>query len=185
MSTRGNVSESFRWLRDIRRNAGSGSGRLWTDNNGGPMVEFAVMAPLFFIILFGIVEWGSMFYLQNNMVNAAREGARTAAVQGGTMAAASQSACRWLSGSGQTFTITSTDRCNAAQDVTVQVSISRANASLFNMFLGVDSNGGLTNSTWSGNIGANVTMRKEAVCAGTQAASACNCNTSGASPTGC
>jgi Flp pilus assembly protein TadG len=184
MSTR-DVSKILNWLIDRHCDTRSSSRRLWSDNCGGPMVEFAVMAPLFFIILFGIIEWGSMFYLQNNMVNAAREGARTAAVQGGTMATAGQSACKWLSGSGQTFSITSTDRCSAAQDVTVQISISKASASLFNMFLGVDSKGGLTNSTWGGNMAATVTMRKESVCAGTQAASTCNCNTSGASPTGC
>ena len=83
MSTRDNASMFFRWLSDRHRDARLSSYRLWSDNCGGPMVEFAVMAPLFFIILFGIVEWGSMFYLQNNMVNAAREGARTAAVQSG------------------------------------------------------------------------------------------------------
>ena len=185
MSTRGNVSMILRWLNDRHRSACASSRRLWSENDGGPMVEFAIMAPLFFVILFGIVEWGSMFYLQNNMVNAAREGARTAAVQGGTMAAASQSACRWLSGSGQTFAITSTDRCNTAQDVTVQVQISKASASLFNLYLGINSGGGITNSSWSGNMGTAVTMRKEAICAGTQATSTCNCNTSGASPTGC
>src|SRR5437868_1635716 len=101
MSTRGNVSKFFRWLCDRRRSVGAKPRLLWLNTDGGPMVEFAVMAPLFFVILFGIVEWGSIFFLQNNMVNAAREGARTAAVQGGTMAAAGQSACRWLSGSGQ------------------------------------------------------------------------------------
>lgn len=158
---------------------------LWSDEDGGPLIEFTIMAPLFFMLLFGIVEWGSMFFLQNNMVNAAREGARTAAVQGGNMAAANAAACRWLSGAGQTFTIQSTDGCNTVQDVTVQVSLSKASASLFNLFFAIDTKGNLSTSAWGGNVGATVTMRKENACTGTQAAASCSCNTSGATPAGC
>src|SRR5262249_45950176 len=117
------------------------------DDNGAALVEFTVLMPLFFLILFGIVEFGAMLFIQNNMTNAAREGARTSAVQGGSMTAANQAACRWLSGSAQTFTITSTDLCNAAQDVNVSISISKANASFLNTFFSYTS-GNLTTSAW-------------------------------------
>jgi Flp pilus assembly protein TadG len=181
MTPRGFMAENAARLRDCIRNPRS----FGSDDDGGPLVEFTVLAPLFFVILFGIVEWGSMFYLQNSMVNAAREGARTAAVQGGTMANASNAACKWLGGSGQTFTITSTDKCTASQDVSVQVSLSRANASLLNMFFTMDSSGGLSISTWGGTLGASVTMRKENTCSGTQAANTCSCNTTSTTATGC
>jgi Flp pilus assembly protein TadG len=36
------------------------------DERGSPLVEFSVMAPLFLMVMFGIVEWGNIFYVQNN-----------------------------------------------------------------------------------------------------------------------
>jgi Flp pilus assembly protein TadG len=44
-------------------------------------VELAIVAPLLFTILFGIIEFGWMFTIKNTMVNAAREGARVGALQ--------------------------------------------------------------------------------------------------------
>lgn len=182
MPTRGNMSMSKISLR--LRNRHLGASKLRADEDGAALVEFTVLMPLFFLILFGIVEFGGMMFMQNNMTNAAREGARTSAVQGGSMTAANQAACRWLSGAGRTFTITSTDMCTSVQDVQVQISISKANASLMNAFFSI-SNGSLTESAWGGTIGSTVTMRKEAACTATQAAVTCQCNTSGATPTGC
>jgi Flp pilus assembly protein TadG len=185
MSTRGGVSQILKQLRDRWAGAATGSRTVKADENGAALVEFTVLMPLFFLILFGIVEFGAMLFLQNNMTNAAREGARTSAVQGGSMAAANQAACRWLSGSGQTFTITSTDLCNAQQDVNVQISISKASASFMNTFFSLTSSGALTSSAWGGTLSSSVTMRKENSCTGTQAAVTCQCNTSGATPSGC
>src|SRR5262245_9821794 len=105
MTTRDSMSKILHRLRRLGAHADSPS--MPADETGAALVEFTVLMPLFFFILFGIVEFGAMMFTQNNMTNAAREGARTSAVQGGTMTAANQAACRWLSGSGRTFTITS------------------------------------------------------------------------------
>lgn len=42
------------------------------------MVEFAIVAPLFFLFVFGMVEYGRMVMVQQILTNASREGARLA-----------------------------------------------------------------------------------------------------------
>lgn len=44
------------------------------------MVEFAIVAPLLFALIFGIVDFGRAFLLWNNMTNATRDAARQGAV---------------------------------------------------------------------------------------------------------
>ena len=83
------------------------------------------------------------------MVNAAREAARTVAVQQGTPTSALTSACtKYLKGIGQTFTMTYS--CSGGQDVNVTITVPAANASLFNSF-----------GMFSGNIPATVSMYNE------------------------
>jgi Flp pilus assembly protein TadG len=36
---------------------------LIRDERGSPLVEFSVMAPLFFMVMFGVIEWGNIFYV--------------------------------------------------------------------------------------------------------------------------
>jgi len=43
---------------------------------GASLVEFAVLAPLFVILLFGLVEFGMSIYNKEVVTNASREGAR-------------------------------------------------------------------------------------------------------------
>jgi Flp pilus assembly protein TadG len=47
---------------------------------GAAMVEFALIALLFFMVLFGIIEFGRAFFTYNTLVEATRRGARVAAV---------------------------------------------------------------------------------------------------------
>ena len=47
-------------------------------------VEFAIVATLFFMLVFGIIDFGFAFHSWNNAVNAAREGACIAAVDPST-----------------------------------------------------------------------------------------------------
>src|SRR5205823_8402190 len=49
---------------------------------GAVAVEFAIVLPLLALMLFGIIEFGSLFWRYEVLVNAAREGGRTAAVRG-------------------------------------------------------------------------------------------------------
>jgi Flp pilus assembly protein TadG len=44
------------------------------------MVEFALLAPLFFILLFGLVDFGRAIYFYNSIAHGAREAARYAVV---------------------------------------------------------------------------------------------------------
>jgi len=46
--------------------------------NGQSMVEFAVLAPVFFMLLLGTIDLGRAIYIYNSISDAAREGARAA-----------------------------------------------------------------------------------------------------------
>jgi hypothetical protein len=46
---------------------------------GAAAVEFGILAPLLFVIIFGIIEFGAIFYNQAVITNASREAARFAA----------------------------------------------------------------------------------------------------------
>jgi hypothetical protein len=46
----------------------------------GPIVEFAIIVPVLLLLLFGIIDFARAFFQRNNLVAAAREGARYAAV---------------------------------------------------------------------------------------------------------
>jgi Flp pilus assembly pilin Flp len=83
------------------------------DEDGSPLVEFTLLAPLIFLVVFAITEWGNIFYIQNNMYNAARLAVRQVAY--GTIAntstAAIAAACSSPSpiyGTGYTYTFTYT-----------------------------------------------------------------------------
>ncbi|NND97928.1 MAG: pilus assembly protein [Pirellulaceae bacterium] len=47
-------------------------------------VEFAVVAPIFMMMVFGIVEFGRMMMVQQTLINASREGARMAVMESAT-----------------------------------------------------------------------------------------------------
>jgi hypothetical protein len=51
-------------------------------SRGQTLVEFALIAPLFFFLLFSIIEFGRAVYYIQMLNNAAREGARFAIVHG-------------------------------------------------------------------------------------------------------
>ncbi|MGH8597846.1 MAG: TadE/TadG family type IV pilus assembly protein [Gammaproteobacteria bacterium] len=150
------ISNGLRRLRD--RRGGSRSARrkspLSSSESGTASVEFAIVLPVFLLFLFGIIEFGSLFFLQNNMVNAAREAARSWSVQ---QLDAVTVAKNYLAGFGQTFNITATDGCTLnpkVQDVTVHIDTDAASASLIN-YLGLFT---------GGTLNADVTMRKEIPC---------------------
>jgi Flp pilus assembly protein TadG len=51
---------------------------------GTAVVEFALVAPLFILLVFGILEYGRMVMVQQILTNATREGARAAVLDGAT-----------------------------------------------------------------------------------------------------
>lgn len=56
------------------------------NNRGQSVVEFALILPLLFLVLFGITEFGRAWMTANILTSAAREGCRIAIVTGPTVA---------------------------------------------------------------------------------------------------
>lgn len=56
-------------------------------DRGANLVEFALLAPFLLLLLLGIIEFGFLMGLNNDVRHGAREGARFAAVDGGDEAA--------------------------------------------------------------------------------------------------
>jgi Flp pilus assembly protein TadG len=51
------------------------------NRRGAAVVEFAIVAPVFFLLVFGMIEYGRMVMVQQVLTNASREGARYAVIQ--------------------------------------------------------------------------------------------------------
>lgn len=50
------------------------------DGRGAAAVEFAIVMPLLFLLMFGIIEWSLLMYNKAMITNASREGARAGIV---------------------------------------------------------------------------------------------------------
>lgn len=57
---------------------GMNSKRFHEREEGTTMAEFAIIAAVFFMIIFGIIEFGRLLYTHNALTDAARRGARYA-----------------------------------------------------------------------------------------------------------
>lgn len=82
----GNMGEHLRPRKDGQR--------------GAALVEFAVLAPLLVLLVLGIVEFGWLFGQFNDVRHATREGARFAAVNGGSEGQIAQRVCDTIEGFG-------------------------------------------------------------------------------------
>ena len=69
----------------------TGSTRRWPGarrrRDGQSLVEFAVVLPIFLLLLAGILDFGLGLYSQMTVINAAREGARLGIVEAGNVTA--------------------------------------------------------------------------------------------------
>jgi Flp pilus assembly protein TadG len=54
--------------------------RRWRSDSGAELIEFALVAPLLFLLVFGIFDVGLYFNRATTVTNAAREGARIASL---------------------------------------------------------------------------------------------------------
>src|SRR5205809_603029 len=54
------------------------------NRRGAAAVEFAIVAPVLFLLFLGMIEFGRMVMVQQIITNAAREGARIAIIPGAT-----------------------------------------------------------------------------------------------------
>ena len=130
----------------LTRDVGGGR-RLWTTGlspsilpldrrlgrrRAATAVEFAIVAPIFFVFLFGFVELARGFMIQHLMTNAARQGCRVATIEGKTSTDVNNAVFAVLSGegiSGDTVTVEVKDvaanasTAQAGDEITVLVSI--------------------------------------------------------------
>lgn len=73
-------AEPLSSIRRATREASHRSRVFRFEERATSLVEFAIVAGLLFLLVFGIVDFGRVYLLYNNLTNAAREGARLAAV---------------------------------------------------------------------------------------------------------
>ena len=150
------------------------------DERGGPLVEFTLLAPMFMLIMFGVIEWGNVFYVQSKMATAARMAARAVAMgsvagitYSTTPATMSSQAIAVACGTGSpikgsgytyTFTLTYNNGCTSTNvgsgfgTVTMKITTPAAPVSLLNYL------GAISSTT---NIQAQATMQQEQVCQNT------------------
>jgi Flp pilus assembly protein TadG len=67
---------------------------------GAAMVEMALVLPLFILLIFGVMEYGWLFWKASQVNNAAREGARTAVRPDATSAEVDAAISRVMAQSG-------------------------------------------------------------------------------------
>lgn len=106
----------------------SPSRRARRNRRGAAVVEFAIVAPLFILLLFGMIEFGRMIMVQQVLTNASREGARRAIIEGSTQTEVETQVNNYLAGttvSGATVTVEPTNLTNLGfgDPVTVSVSV--------------------------------------------------------------
>jgi hypothetical protein len=158
------IGATYRQLCDFIRN-----------EDGGPLVEFTLLVPMFILLMFGVIEWGNIFYVQSNMATAARMAARAVAVgtvtYSSTPATLTTAAIAVACGSGSpikgaplytyTFTVTYDQGCLSGNlgsgfgNVSVNITTPAAPVSLLNYL------GSIASTTL---IQAQATMQQEQVC---------------------
>lgn len=73
-----------------RRSARGGMRGLWRDENGASVLEFGLLLPLFVPLIFGIIQFGQLFWTQAAMQHAVAMAARCATINTTTCGTTSQ-----------------------------------------------------------------------------------------------
>ena len=100
------------------------------------VVEFALVAPIFFAMIFASVEFARVNMIQSSVENACFEGARRGIIPGGTSAACkttTEELLDMMAISNYTVTVTPATITAATIDVTVDVSVPLNAANGFGM----------------------------------------------------
>jgi len=154
--------------RAVRRPA-SDAVRFAATRRGAAASEFALVLPVFILCLFSTVTFASTLFIENNMINAAREAVREMAVteapftpgavkcdspEAAMVGTAEYVACAYLTFWGTAFTVDASDACPAEDRATVRITVDASQAALMDIF------GFFEGKTLS----AEVTMRKEDPC---------------------
>lgn len=122
---------------------------------GAAAVEFALVVPIFLLFIFGIIEFGRAFMVQQILVNASREGARQAVLEGATSAGVISTVSDYLQGASigtpQDNITVSPDPISvrSREQITVSVSVPFSEVSWMPPFI------------YNGNLQASTTMRSE------------------------
>jgi Flp pilus assembly protein TadG len=98
-----------------------------TNRRGVAVVEFAVVAPVFFLFVFGMIEFGRMVMVQQIITNAAREGTRVGILPGATTSQVTTAVNNYLAAgsiSGATVTVNPSPPSSAAYGSSVTVTVS-------------------------------------------------------------
>ena len=153
-----NTAKSALETRKARRAASKGlRGKLLRalgqDQRGAAAVEFAFIMPVLLLMFSGILQFGSVMFLENHMTNVAREASRRVAVGELTQADATTMVQGALVNWGITYevSVATADADDGNQDVTVAISLPLSDAALMDV-LGLFETGDLSTS---------VTMRME------------------------
>ena len=140
-----------------------------SSRSGAAASEFVLVLPVFILCLFSIVAFATALFMENNMVNAAREAVREMAVteapfSPGTVSCDSDEAaiedsaeyiaCAYLVFWGTDFLVDASDECPAEDKATVRISVDASQAALMDIF-------GFFEDKM---LSAEVTMRKEDAC---------------------
>jgi Flp pilus assembly protein TadG len=94
---------------------------------GAAVVEFAFVAPVFFLLVFGMIEYGRMLMVQQVLTNGSREGARRAILEQSTSSEVQTVVENYLksnSVSGATVTVSPSNLSSAGMGDPVTVSVS-------------------------------------------------------------
>lgn len=137
----------------MRGRIGNGRRRhgLWR-RRATAVVEMAVVMPLLLTLLFGIIEYGRRLMVHQTLVQAAREGCRTAVLQGSTEDDIRARVSAYMVPAGlPTYSVVITRSTSADPTETVTVRVQKADITLFGSFFG----------STSGTLGSTCAMRKE------------------------
>jgi Flp pilus assembly protein TadG len=97
------------------------------NRQGAAVVEFAVVAPVFFMVVLGMIEFGRAIMVEQVLTNAAREGARVAVLDSATSTGVTSQVTNYLRNAGiptgGTVTINPTAPASAAYGGTVSVMV--------------------------------------------------------------
>jgi len=124
--------------------------RCRINRQGAAAVEFALVAPLFFLMVFGMIEFGRMIMVQQVITNASREGARIAVLDSQTPTASQVVDYLESAGiSGEIVTINPAEPTSAAygEPVTVTVQVPFGSVSWLPTPMFISANTNLTAST--------------------------------------
>jgi Flp pilus assembly protein TadG len=94
---------------------------------GAAVVEFAVVSPVFFLLTFGMIEYGRLVMVQQILTNAAREGARVGVLDNSTTSDVVTASNQYLSSANinnATVTVSPSPPSSAVAGAPVSVTVS-------------------------------------------------------------